>query len=168
MPPSKKTMKKTSTPEMKKKIGSMIYGNPNIHRENINNLITKLSKTVGEEDVGPPVFENKDTWINTFNNLKDIMHKMGEEKNDDPLRKGGILDTYLNKLLVDHKRLLEEAEQRNNEIIELLSVLNTPPSKIPSRILGGKRKRKCGGKKNKRKCGGKKTKRKCGGKKIKK
>ena len=146
MPPLKKTMKKTSTPEMKKKISSMIYGNPNIHRENINNIITKLSKTVGEENVGPPIFENKDLWINKFNNLKDIMYEMGEKKDDDPLKRGGILDTYLNKLLIDHKRLLEENEQRNNEVIELLSVLNTPPSKIPTR-KGGKRKRKCGGKK---------------------
>jgi len=130
--------------DMRGTIKSMIVGEKYEHRPRINIAIQELTKLAGEEFVGPPYFKYRVPWIKRYDQLRETMHYAGEEKNDGSLKRGGFIDLKLIELKKLHIKLLKENEDRNIDVEQQLSVLNSPLKTIPKtlKVKGGKTKNK--------------------------
>ena len=120
--------------DMRETIKSMIVGEKYEHRPRINIAIQELTKLAGEEFVGPPYFKYRVPWIKKYDELRETMHYTGQKKNDPSLKRGGFIDLKLIELKKLHIRLLKENEDRDIDVKQQLSVLNSPPKTIPKTL----------------------------------
>lgn len=125
--------------DMRGTIKSMIVGEKYEHRPRINIAIQELTKLAGEEFVGPPYFKYRVPWIKKYDELRETMHYTGQKKNDPSLKRGGFIDLKLIELKKLHIRLLKENEDRDIDVKQQLSVLNSPPKTIPKTLKYNKK-----------------------------
>jgi hypothetical protein len=134
-------------------IEKTIEGRKYKYRESVNNIIDKLKKTVGHEYVGPPDFKGTHTWTSKYEELKNIMPKLGKRDNDKTLDVGGWTYNKLKDLKIQHNKKVKEYEAHHSEMMEMLSQMPPAPTITPTKVtkLTGQGKKKKSNKKKKSK-----------------
>ena len=112
-------------------ISKAIEGKNYKYRKSINDIISKLEKTLGNEYIGPPEFKKKSTWTSKYEELLDLMPKLAKKDNDKTLDVGGWTYNKLLDLKIQHDKKVVEHNISHRELTEMLSQL-TPVSKLPT------------------------------------
>ena len=112
-------------------IEKAIEGKKYKYRESVNDIISKLKKTVGNENVGPPEFAKGNTWTSKYEELLNIMPELGKRDNDPTLVKDGSTYYELEVLKVEHDKLVAEYGKQHRELTEMLSQLPPIPTTKP-------------------------------------
>ena len=115
-------------------IEKAIEGKKYEYRETVNNIISKLKKTIGNEYVGPPDFKGTHTWTSKYEELLNIMPELSEKDNDPTLAKGGVTYYELEGLKVKHDEKFAALEKQHIEISDMLSQLPPLPTTKPTKL----------------------------------
>ena len=111
-------------------ISKAIQGKNYKYRKSVNDIISKLEKTLGNEFIGPPEFKEKSTWTSKYEELLDLMPKLAKDDNDKTLNIGGWTYNKLLDLKIQHDKKVAEHNISHRQLTEMLSQL-TPVSKLP-------------------------------------
>lgn len=112
-------------------ISKAIQGKNYKYRDSVNNIISKLEKTLGNEYIGPPEFKEKSTWTSKYDELLDLMPKLAKKDNDKTLDVGGWTYNRLQDLKVQHDKKVAEHNISHRQLTEMLAQL-TPVSNLPT------------------------------------